>query len=247
MSKNKDNLNWFKDWFDSPYYHILYKNRDMIEAETFIANLIHYLKPLKTDHLLDVACGKGRHAKTMNDLGFCVEAFDLSENSIISAKKFENERLSFYVNDIRKPIKKNYYNFAFNLFTSFGYFDDDNDNLLAINAIAESLKPNGKLVLDFMNATKIVKDLVKSELKIIEGITFNITKSIVNGFIVKQIDFVDKGNSYSFQERVKIITQDDFIRYFKSANLKIEATFGDYTLNPFDENTSERLIIIAKK
>lgn len=247
MAKSKDNLNWFEEWFDSPYYHILYKNRDMIEAESFIANLLSYLKPLKTDRLLDVACGKGRHAKTINDFGFSVDAFDLSENSIQSAKQFENERLKFYVNDIRTPLKTNLYNFAFNLFTSFGYFDDDNDNVIAINAIAESLQTNGTLVLDFMNASKIIADLVEAETKMIEGITFNISKSIVDGFIVKQIDFEDKGNSYSFQERVKAITQTDFIRYFNLANLKIEATFGDYSLNAFDENTSERLIIVARK
>lgn len=247
MSKNKDNLNWFEDWFDSPYYHILYKNRDMVEAETFIANLLGYLKPLKTDHLLDVACGKGRHAKTMNDLGFNVDAFDLSENSIASAKQFQNERLKFYVNDIRKPLNTNHYQFAFNLFTSFGYFDDDNDNILAIDAIAKSLFNDGTLVLDFMNASKIIADLVEAETKMIEGITFKITKSVVDNFIIKQIDFEDKGNSYSFQERVKAITQKDFIRYFNLANLKIEATFGDYDLNPFNENTSERLIIVAKK
>ena len=114
----------------------------MVEAEIFIINLLDYLKPLKTDHLLDVACGKGRHAKTMNDLGFYVDAFDLAENSINSAKQFENERLKFYVNDIRKPLNINHYQFAFNLFTSFGYFDDDNDNVRAIDAIAKSLKTN---------------------------------------------------------------------------------------------------------
>ncbi|MCB9359727.1 MAG: methyltransferase domain-containing protein [Flavobacteriales bacterium] len=247
MAKSKDNLNWFEDWFDSPYYHILYKNRDMIEAESFISNLLSFLKPLKTDLLLDVACGKGRHAKTINDFGFCVDAFDLSENSIKSAKQFENEQLHFYVNDIRNPLKNNHYNFAFNLFTSFGYFDDDKDNVLAINAIAESLKPNGTLVLDFMNASKIIANLVESETKTIDGITFIITKKVINNFIVKQIDFEDKGTSYSFQERVKAISQTDFIRYFNLANLKIETTFGDYDLNPFNENTSERLIIVAKK
>ena len=98
-----------------------------------------------------------------------------------------------------------------------------------------------------MNATKIVDKLVEAETKIIEGITFNITKSVVDGFIVKQIDFEDKGKSYSFQERVKAISKNDFIRYFNLANLKIEATFGDYALNAFDENTSERLIMVAKK
>lgn len=247
MSKNKDNLNWFEDWFDSPYYHILYKNRDITEAETFITNLLNYLKPLKTDYLLDIACGKGRHAKTMNDLGFNVDAFDLSENSIISAKQFENKKLNFYVNDIRSPLKTDYYQFAFNLFTSFGYFDDDHDNILAIDAIAKSIKFNGKFVIDFMNVNKVIEHLIEEEVKIIEGIEFHINKEIQNNFIIKNISFIHQQQHYNFQERVKAITQTDFIRYFNLANLKIEATFGDYNLNPFNESTSERLIIVAKK
>ena len=247
MSKNKDNSNWFEDWFDSPYYHILYKNRDMVEAESFISSLLKYLKPSKTDFLLDVACGKGRHAKTMNDFGFSVDAFDLSENSIANAKQFENENLSFYVNDIRKPLKVETYNFAFNLFTSFGYFDDDKENIEAIAAIAKSLKSDGILVLDFMNVEKVLKNLIIQETKEIDNITFNITKSVVDNFIVKQISFYDNGQEYNYQERVKVITQNDFIRYFSLANLKIEATFGDYQLNAFNESTSDRLIIVVKK
>ncbi|NQX98132.1 MAG: hypothetical protein HRT73_09675, partial [Flavobacteriales bacterium] len=45
MKKNSENSEWFEDWFDSPYYHILYKNRDDKEAKDFISNLINYLKP----------------------------------------------------------------------------------------------------------------------------------------------------------------------------------------------------------
>ena len=149
MSKNKDNLNWFEDWFNSPYYHVLYKNRDLNEAQLFISNLLNYLKPTPKELLLDVACGQGRHAITMNQLGFKVDAFDLSENSIAKAKKSENDRLHFFVNDIRTPLKESAYHYVFNLFTSFGYFDDDSDNVIAIQSIAKSMKHNGVFVLDF--------------------------------------------------------------------------------------------------
>lgn len=246
MTKSKDNLNWFEEWFNSPYYHILYKNRDLDEAELFISNLLNYLNPAPDQQLLDVACGQGRHAITMNNMGFKVDAFDLSENSIKKARQFENNNLHFYVNDIRTPLKTNFYDFAFNLFTSFGYFDDDNDHLKAIQAIAKSMKTNGTFVLDFMNVSKVINELIHEEVKIIEGIEFRISKEIVDNFIVKTIRLKDQDKVLCFQERVKVITLSDFIRYFKAANLKIEATFGDYKLTPFDENTSQRLILIAK-
>ncbi|MCB9334627.1 MAG: class I SAM-dependent methyltransferase [Flavobacteriales bacterium] len=247
MSKSKNNLNWFEDWFDSPYYHILYKNRDENEAEVFVKNLINFVSPTKDSKLLDIACGKGRHAITMSNLGFQVDAFDLSENSIRKAKEFETNNLSFYVNDIRTPLQINHYDLAFNLFTSFGYFENDEDDLCAIKAIRDSLKSNGILVMDFMNVNKVIKHIVEEEIKLIDGIKFHITKKIKDNFIIKNISFQHNKQSFNFQERVKVLSQADFIRYFDAANLKIETTFGNYNLDSFQKNDSERLILIARK
>ena len=245
--KLKSKYEWFEEWFDSPYYHILYKNRDDNEAKTFISNLIYFLKPSENSFFLDVACGKGRHSVFINKLGYKVDGFDLSKNSIEIAKKSENSSLHFFINDIRKPLQLEKYNYAFNLFTSFGYFDKNEDNQLAINSIAKSLKKNGVLILDFMNSSKTINNLNTSETKIIDELTFNINKSVDNGYIVKDILFNDNGIKHHFQERVKVISLEDFKTYFAIANLRIEATFGDYDLNPFDSNTSERLILVARK
>ncbi|PKP49326.1 MAG: SAM-dependent methyltransferase [Bacteroidetes bacterium HGW-Bacteroidetes-12] len=243
----KKNENWFEEWFDSTYYHLLYKNRDEHEAELFISNLIAYLNPSKNEIFLDVACGKGRHAIYMNKLGYKVDAFDLSDNSIAFAKKFENKQLNFFVNDIRNSLKLNYYDVAFNLFTSFGYFVDDKDNQQAIDAIAKSLKKGGRFVLDFMNAKKVIKTLQPVEEKKIKHINFLIEKKVVNNFIVKEISFNDKGKDFKFIEQVKTIFHEDFLAYFEAASLNIEAVFGDYNLNAFNEDTSDRLILVATK
>ncbi|MDF1673029.1 MAG: class I SAM-dependent methyltransferase [Vicingaceae bacterium] len=238
---------WFIDWFNSPYYHILYKDRDDIEAKKFISNLIKHLNPYTEDFLLDVACGKGRHAVFMASLGYYVEGFDLSENSIAHAKEFESEFLKFYINDIRTPSKINYYQYAFNLFTSFGYFDDYQDNQKAINAIAESLTDNGVLVMDFMNCNKVINNLTQKEVKTVDNVKFNITRSYNNGHIIKDIEFKDKGVNFNYQENVKAISLSEFKNYFNTANLNIESIFGDYELNSFDIESSDRLIIIARK
>lgn len=247
MQNKQDKYNWFEDWFNSPYYHLLYKDRNHNEAELFIRNILSYLSPIESSKMLDVACGKGRHSLFISKQGYITDGFDLSENSINEAKKHENFNLKFYLNDIRTPLNKNHYHFAFNLFTSFGYFINEEDNQKAIDAISESLVKNGILVIDFMNINYTLQNLTLSEVKQIEGITFKITKEIENDFIVKNIEFDDKNNHFHFTERVKLLHLNDFITYLTQANLKIETTFGDYSLNPFNEETSERLIIIAKK
>lgn len=238
---------WFVDWFNSPYYHTLYKDRDDLEAKKFISNLINHLNPKDNDLFLDVACGKGRHSVYIASLGYSVDGFDLSENSIDEAKQNETNNLKFYINDIRNPLKKNHYSFAFNLFTSFGYFDSYQDNQKAINAIASSLNLGGTLVLDFMNCNKVINNLTNEETKTVDNIQFNIKRSYNNGHIIKDIKFDDKDKTYHYQENVRAISLTEFKNYFNTANLNIESTFGDYSLNPFDIETSNRLIIIAKK
>ena len=55
---------WFQSWFDTSYYHILYKNRNDDEAQRFITNLVEYLNIAKDQKILDLACGKGRELKS---------------------------------------------------------------------------------------------------------------------------------------------------------------------------------------
>lgn len=241
------NTEWFKDWFNSPYYHILYKDRDENEAVKFIENLIRYFNPVENSTFLDVACGKGRHSVILANYNYFVDGFDLSENSIKAAKGFEKDNLKFFVNDIRNPLKNSYYDYAFNLFTSFGYFDDQENNQLAIDAIADSLKPGAKLVMDFMNCKKVIDNLVVKESKTINNLTFSISRQYIEGKIIKTINFNDQGKGYSFQESVKVIELKEFEHYFTNAGLKINAVLGDYDLQPFNINLSDRLIMIAEK
>ena len=134
----QDNTKWFSSWFDTPFYHILYKDRNDKEAHAFMDTLTHYLNFPENGTILDLACGKGRHSLYLNTLGYNVTGVDLSENSINFAKQFENETLRFKVHDMCVPFGEKF-DGVFNLFTSFGYFDDDEDNLNTIKAIKTNL------------------------------------------------------------------------------------------------------------
>lgn len=239
----KDTENWYTSWFDTPYYHILYKNRDYKEAGNFMENLTSFLKLPKNAEILDLACGKGRHAKYLNDLGYSVTGVDLSPQSINFAKQFENPNLHFVEHDMCLPYPKKF-DAVFNLFTSFGYFENEIDNLRTIKAIKAELKPNGFAVIDFLNAELVKKHLVSSETKTIEEITFHITRSIVNGYIIKNISFQHENEDFTFEERVKALTLSDFKNCFSEAKVNLVQCFGDYQLNEFKVETSERLILI---
>jgi len=242
---------WFGEWFDSPYYHILYKHRNLEEAKLFIDNLVNYFHFKYDDKIIDLGCGKGRHSIYLHRLGFQVVGLDLSKQNIAFAQRFSNifgnERLKFHVQDMRKQFAGRDFDYVLNMFTSFGYFETDQENMDAIVSAADSLKLGGKLVIDFFNTEKVISQLVPHHEVTISGINFRIHKSFENGFIVKQIRFEDKGNSYHFTEKVRAIKEADFLEYFRKAGLKLIDCFGNYKLEKLDKTNSERMIFIVEK
>ncbi|MEW7281095.1 class I SAM-dependent methyltransferase [Aquimarina sp. 2201CG1-2-11] len=239
----KDSIMWYTSWFNTPYYHILYKDRDHLEAEGFMDNITNYLSLEKGEKVLDLACGKGRHSIYLNTLGFDVIGADLSKNSIQYASQFENDSLKFTVHDMSKPYPEKF-SAIFNLFTSFGYFDKEEDNLKTLLAMKSSLRENGFGIIDFMNVDLVINNLVAEEVKTIGTITFNIKRFYEEGYIYKEIKFRDNDEDFFYTERVKAITLNDFENYFKKANINLLDVFGDYKLKKFSKNTSPRLILI---
>jgi SAM-dependent methyltransferase len=235
--------NWFSSWFDTPYYHILYKDRGYSEAQLFMRNLTAFLDLKPGSQILDLACGKGRHSIFLNKLGFNVTGVDLSPQSIDYARQFENDSLHFKVQCMCKPLPQKF-DAVFNLFTSFGYFERDEDNFRTIASIKDELKEGGYGVIDFMNVKKVIANLVPQEVKAVKGIDFHLTRSHVNGYILKNINFEDEGMLYHFTERVKSLTLNDFQEYFSRAGITLKHVFGNYHLEEFNEKTSDRLILI---
>lgn len=244
-STAKNSENWFSTWFDTPYYHILYKNRNDEEAQAFMDNITHYLNMPENGTILDLACGKGRHSIYLNKLGYNVTGVDLSENSIAIAKESSNETLQFKTHDMREPMNETY-DAVFNLFTSFGYFDIHEDNIKTLKAIKESINEYGFGVIDFFNADFIIENLVTEETKEIDGITFNIKRSVENKKIIKEIRFEDKGESFFFTEKVSAFTLADFEAMMEEAGIYLLEIFGDYKLRKFYKSQSERLIMLFK-
>lgn len=240
--KDKD---WFTDWFNTPYYHVLYKDRNDEEAQLFMKNITTFLALPKTTHILDLPCGKGRHSVFLNSLGYKVTGGDLSENSIHFAQQFENSSLTFNVHDMRKPFNHKY-NAVFNLFTSFGYFEDDNEDILILQNIKNSLEKEGVFVFDFLNANYVKKHLVAKETKTVDAITFNITREIKNNFIIKNISFFADKKNHSYTERVKYLDAKKMKSYLEKVGFTVTNIFGDYNLSKFDEQSSNRLILVAK-
>lgn len=238
---------WFEQWFDSPYYHALYKSRDENEAQKTLDNLLSALVLPPGARILDLACGKGRHSRYLAEKGYDVTGLDMSSASIEFARQFEHERLSFYQHDMRLPFRINYFDAVMNMFTSFGYFKSDRDHLLSLKNVQRGLKPGGLFLLDYFNSEWIRQHLVHSDIITVDGIEFHMKRNIREGYVFKSVEFAAEGRQFHFQERVRLFTCADFESMLAAAGMVLRNTYGSYDLNDFDTHNSRRLIIIAQK
>ena len=237
-----------EDWFGSPFYKLLYQNRDEQEAQGFIENLLRYLHPPQGCKMLDIACGDGRFAIQLAGDGFDVTGIDISLASIERALIHEQDNLHFLVQDMRFVFYINYFDFAFNFFTSFGYFKYNRDHKLAAKSFAASLKQGGTLVIDYLNVGYVSPRLLPESTVIRGEYTFNIKKRLEGNHIIKEINFTDAANEEKhFTERVAAFNLSDFTGMFNDAGMALEHTFGDYQLNPYNEVESPRMIMVFKK
>jgi SAM-dependent methyltransferase len=239
----------FNVWFDTAYYHLLYAHRDENEATEFIDRLVHYLNPPIDARMLDIACGKGRHALQLAQKGFCVAGIDLSPSSIESARTLEQDNLEFLVHDMRNPIPLEPVDYAFNFFTSFGYFENASEDQQAIASMQKILKSDGCLIMDYLNTALAESQLIPYSEYISEGIHFVCERTVGERFIHKKIRVHDPKQTEPllFEERVARYRLKDFELLFEAAGLAIETCFGNYTLEAFDASSSPRLILVARK
>jgi len=244
-------MSWYKDWFDSPLYELLYAYRNEKEANR-LANLIEQQIPKQSyPRIVDVGCGRGRHSITLAERGYNVTGFDLSPQAIHRAKTIAADRnlqnVTFLVNDMREPLRETF-DAALNLFTTFGYFIDEDQNVGVLKNISAMLKPNGLFLIDFMNAKKVERELIPSESGEHNGVKYSISRYIDDGFVYKNISFSEDSDQpgEEFTERVQLFDKKWFTDNLKKSGFEPISYWGNYDGEPFDPLNSSRLIILSK-
>ena len=237
----------YNQWFSSPYFHILYKHRDYQKTQRFLDQLVDFLQANTSHKLLDLACGKGKHAIYMAKKGLDITGLDISANNLKYGNKFAHERLHFVEQDMRIPYVENHFDFVLNLFTSFGFFAEDTENLKVLEAVYTMLKPGGRFLLDFINPYVYEMNMMPYELTVVQGIKFQITQKIAQDMLIKGIHFHDVGQNFFFEEKHKMVSFDKFQEWFEASSLRLLQTFGSYDFEPFEQTDSERMIFLLEK
>jgi SAM-dependent methyltransferase len=240
---------WYKDWFDSVYYHQLYFNRDEKEAQDFIHRLLQHLQPPANSRMLDIACGRGRHSRFLAERGYDVTGIDLSFSSIAYAQQFEQDNLHFYQHDMRLPSWINYFDYAFNFFTSFGYFNTRREHDDAVRTIAQSIKRGGTLLFDFLNVHWSEEHMVHNETKTVDSTEYEIHRWHDSSHFYKRIIIKDPALDAPMEhtEKVAKLSLGDFTDMLSFQKIQVAEVFGDYALNPYDVRHTPRLIVVGNK
>lgn len=240
-------MSWFEKWFDSPLYEKLYAHRNMEDAARLAELIERVIPPQDHPELLDLACGRGRHSLLLAQRGYSVTGIDLSKAAIRKAKSraaMEKINVRFRTGDMRENPGLSF-NAVVSLFTSFGYFLDDDENIKVLVNMRSMLKNNGRFLLDYLNPAFVEKKLVPSEKKMVDGIQFNILRKIENGMVFKTISLINPETEEKVEhtERVKLYDLEWFKSHMKECGLNISGIFGDYSGGPFISEKSPRCII----
>lgn len=245
-------MDWFEDWFDSPLYEKLYANRDVEEATQLVELLEDTLSLQKNTKILDLGCGRGRHAITLNQEGYCVTGIDLSKQAIKTARQKAKDMglsdIQFEVRDMRDPLPQTF-EAIFSLFTTFGYFETDAENAGVFDSVQQMLDTGGYYVLDYMNASRVRRSVDPEDEGTFQGIDYHIHRYIENDTVHKDITFSGESieGTREYGERVKLYELPWFREQMSCRGLVIDHVFGDYEGSAFDPESSDRLLIMCHK
>lgn len=239
-------MGWYRHWFGTPYYALLYGHRDDADAAAWVEAITNRWRLQQGSILLDLACGRGRHARHFARLGLRVTGSDISAESIAEAMASVPEA-RFLVHDMRTAIPGERFDAICCLFTSLGYFDNLVDDRLVMSAVSSMLRPGGRFVLDFMNTPLVLRDLVEEETSLCGAVRFRIHRALEGDVLVKRIVATDEQGEHRFEERVQALMPEQIEIMAKEAGLLIEDRTDGPVLTPFDPERSARFVLWARK
>lgn len=241
---------WYKDWFASDDYTSVYSHRDDKEAELFFNFLLNRLEIPEGSKILDAACGAGRHSIYLHKNHFRTVGFDLSKTLLRIAQQNaedENIHLNLVNADIRDVCFNTKFDLILNLFTSFGYFESDDENFQFFRNAFYFLKEGGYFVLDYLNKYHLIENLNPRSEEVISGKRIVQKRKIENGRVEKDIRIETGDIKNEYVESVKLYSDEFIISKFEEIGYKLADKFGDYSGASFDKQNSDRLILIFTK
>jgi len=238
---------WYKNWFGKDYLKV-YSHRDQKDAKQLVQLILSNISLYNDSQILDIGCGQGRHLSIFAEKQFHITGIDLSPVLLRIAKEnhINNSFAHFIQADMRQLPLKSKFDLILNLFTSFGYFENDEENLSVLRQIHSLLKKSGNFVFDYFNSDFVKKNLIPSHKEEIGKIIVEQERYIEDSRIKKKINLTRDGEKTTYFESVKLYSPDEIYEMLRSVNLKINKIFGNYDGSAFNQE-SPRLLVFGEK
>lgn len=246
---------WYKESFGLEYLK-LYGHRNLAEARANVKEIVNLLSLQKDTPLLDLCCGAGRHLLVLRELGFRnLIGIDLSEELLqVAAREItaKNGSTPFAIpliqGDMRAIPFENHFAAILSLFTSFGYFEADEENQAVLNTVYRALRPGGVFLLDYLNRKYVIENLVPEDEKTLESGHVKNVRSLTADCrrVEKTTTFIQGETEHQFQESVRIYDPDEMAEKLKMAGFINIRRHGSVSGDTFS-HTSDRLILVAEK
>ena len=230
---------WFEEWFGEEYLQ-LYPHRDDAEAERAVALIVGATGLAPGWRVLDVGCGAGRHARAFRAIGARCVGLDLSRTLLRVARGVTDAPLVRA--DMRQlPIRAGSMDLTVSLFTSFGYFEHDEEHAAALREMVATLRPGGWLVIDYLNAAEVRRRLVAREQVAVRGGSAEVARSMsADGRYVCKTIVTPGGRRYT--ERVRLFEQSQMTAMLADAGLDVRHRFGDYDAAPLRPDSPRTIL-----
>jgi len=239
---------WYEDFFGSDYL-IRYVHPETPAQVEAIDKILHLRKG---GRILDVACGAGRHTIELAKRGYRVTGLDLSSPLLAEARKAARRagvKATFVQGDMRHLPYRNAFDAAISMFTSFGYFDRQEEDRQVLRGIARALRPRGKFLMELFNRESLVATLPSQSWHarddstvVLEDASFDLLRG---RFETRQI-IIDKKGTREFTASVRAYTLAELKEMLDAAGLFVHRVLGGLDLSPYTAR-SWRMVLYAVK
>jgi len=247
---------WYEESFGREYLE-LYAHRDAAEARADIEAIVRLIDPPRDEPLLDLCCGACRHLLILRDMGFSkLVGLDLSEELLeVAAQALGDgedatgECVSLVCSDMRAIPYEDYFATVLSLFTSFGYFEEDEENQAVFEAVFRALKPGGTFLIDYMNRDHVIAHLVERDERLLPGRRVQHVRCLTEGCrrVEKTTTVIAEGGTQrTFHESVRLYAAQEVEEMLRAAGFVRIRRYGSLSGQAFSPE-SRRLILVAKK
>lgn len=244
---------WWKTFFGEDYLHIYEPILKAERTQREVDGIVNLLDLPQGNSVLDLCCGHGRHAIPLAQGGYQVTGQDLSEVFLREAEKeaqAQGVHVRWIHGDMRNIPFEHEFDAVINIFTAFGYLEDQDEDQKVLQQVCKALKPGGLFLLETLHREGLMRNFIPHQIEhhpegliVLEERRFDLLASHTE---VKVTMIYPDGQRTEYSHSLRVYTLTELVQMLAKAGLQVKGHFGawdrsDLTIDSF------RLIVLSQR